>query len=81
MAVPTNLPETDGTANALRVKSLFAIDGIWRREILSGIALLIIFLAVSLPRLNGPIDLRWDASTYYVTRNSAGRRQRLSIAQ
>ena len=66
MAMPTNVPETDGTANALRVKSLFATDGIWRREILSGIALLIIFLAVSLPRLNGPIDLRWDASTYYI---------------
>ena len=27
---------------------------------------LIIWLAVSIPRLNGPIDLRWDASEYYV---------------
>lgn len=25
-----------------------------------------IWLAVSLPRLGGPIDLRWDASTYYI---------------
>ena len=28
--------------------------------------LLLIWLAVSIPRLNGPIDLRWDASAYYV---------------
>ena len=66
MAVPTNVAETDSAAHALRVKYLFAIDCIWRREILSGIALLFIFLAVSLPRLKGPIDLRWDASTYYL---------------
>jgi hypothetical protein len=43
-----------------------AIYRVWRRELFSGIALLLIWLAVSLPRLNGPIDLRWDASTYYV---------------
>jgi len=28
--------------------------------------LLMVWLAVSVPRLGGPIDLRWDASTYYV---------------
>jgi len=28
--------------------------------------LLVVWLAVSVPRLGGPIDLRWDASTYYV---------------
>ena len=28
--------------------------------------LLSVWLAVSVPRLGGPIDLRWDASTYYV---------------
>jgi hypothetical protein len=38
----------------------------WRCDLFSGIVLLLIWLAVSLPRLNGPIDLRWDASTYYV---------------
>lgn len=29
-------------------------------------ALLLLWLAVWLPRLEGPIDFRWDASTYYV---------------
>jgi hypothetical protein len=28
--------------------------------------LLMVWLVVSVPRLGGPIDLRWDASTYYV---------------
>ena len=36
------------------------------RDIPSLIALLVIWLVVSLPRLHGPIDLRWDASTYYI---------------
>jgi hypothetical protein len=30
------------------------------------VALLLVWIAVWLPRLRGPIDLRWDASTYYV---------------
>ena len=40
------------------------------------VALLVIWLAVSLPRLHGPIDLRWDASTYYIlgTRARGGER-------
>jgi hypothetical protein len=41
----------------------------WRpgqSDIIAGIVLLAIFFAVSLPRLKGPIDLRWDASTYYI---------------
>ena len=37
-----------------------------RRDLIYGLALLFIWLAVSLPRLEGPIDLRWDASTYYI---------------
>jgi hypothetical protein len=37
-----------------------------RQDLNCGVALLLIWLAVSIPRLNGPIDLRWDASTYYV---------------
>src|SRR5689334_411053 len=28
--------------------------------------ILLVWLAVSVPRLGGPIDLRWDASAYYV---------------
>src|SRR5262249_27644502 len=30
------------------------------------IGVLLLWLAVWAPRLHGPIDLRWDASTYYV---------------
>ena len=37
-----------------------------RQDLMCGAVLLLIWLAVSIPRLNGPIDLRWDASTYYV---------------
>ena len=37
-----------------------------RQDLICGAALLLIWLAVSIPRLNGPIDLRWDAGTYYV---------------
>ena len=37
-----------------------------RQDLIFGAALLLIWLAVSIPRLNGPIDLRWDAGTYYV---------------
>ena len=37
-----------------------------RHNLFSLVSLLVIWLAVSLPRLHGPIDLRWDASTYYI---------------
>jgi len=37
-----------------------------RSDLICGVALLLVWLCVSLPRLNGPIDLRWDASTYYM---------------
>ena len=37
-----------------------------RQDLICGAALLLIWVAVWIPRLNGPIDLRWDAGTYYV---------------
>ena len=37
-----------------------------RHDLICGGALLLIWLALWIPRLHGPIDLRWDASTYYV---------------
>ena len=37
-----------------------------RQDLICGAVLLLIWLAVWIPRLNGPINLRWDASTYYV---------------
>lgn len=37
-----------------------------RHDLVCSIALLFVWLAVSIPGLNGPIDLRWDASTYYI---------------
>jgi hypothetical protein len=37
-----------------------------RHDLICASAVVLIWLAVSIPRLNGPIDLRWDASEYYV---------------
>lgn len=37
-----------------------------RHDLVCSIVLLFVWLAVSIPRLSGPIDLRWDASTYYI---------------
>jgi hypothetical protein len=36
------------------------------RDLVCGTVLLAVWLGVWLPRLAGPIDLRWDASTYYI---------------
>src|SRR5437762_2645736 len=36
------------------------------QDLLSLGVLLVIWLGVSLPRLHGPIDLRWDAGVYYI---------------
>jgi hypothetical protein len=38
----------------------------WRRDAAALTGVLLLWLAVWLPRLHGPIDLRWDASTYLV---------------
>jgi hypothetical protein len=37
-----------------------------RHDLVCASAVVLIWLAVSIPRLSGPIDLRWDASEYYV---------------
>ena len=37
-----------------------------RGDLLSGSVLLLVYLAVWLPRLQGPINFRWDASVYYI---------------
>ena len=37
-----------------------------RHDLICASAVVLIWLAVSIPRLSGPIDLRWDASEYYV---------------
>ena len=37
-----------------------------RRDAVCIAALLLLWVAVWVPRLHGPIDLRWDASTYFV---------------
>jgi hypothetical protein len=39
---------------------------ICRHDLICGAVLLLAWLAVWAPRLSGPIDLRWDAGTYYV---------------
>ena len=52
-----------------------------RRDLICGVALLLVWLAVSIPRLHGPIDLRWDASTYYVLGTALAARERLPAAK
>lgn len=44
----------------------FRKSRIRKHDLIYCAVLLGIWLAVSVPRLQGPIDLRWDASTYYV---------------
>jgi hypothetical protein len=41
-------------------------NALCRRDFFYGGVLLLVWLSVSLPRLHGPIDLRWDASTYFI---------------
>lgn len=50
-----------------------------RHDVAAVGALLLLWIAVWAPRLQGPIDLRWDASTYYVlgTSLAEGRGYRL----
>ncbi len=50
-----------------------------RRDLAAIGALALLWIAVWVPRLQGPIDLRWDASTYYVlgTSLAEGRGYRL----
>lgn len=61
-----DIDRSELTAHAMRARRSFANCRVWWRDAFSGMVLLVIWLAVSLPRLNGPIDLRWDASAYYV---------------
>jgi hypothetical protein len=44
----------------------------WRRDAAALAVVLLLWLAVWLPRLHGPIDLRWDASTYLVLGTALG---------
>src|SRR5262245_45882067 len=37
-----------------------------RKDLASCAVLVVLWIAVWLPRLHGPIDLRWDASAYYI---------------
>lgn len=51
----------------------------WRLDLAAGGALLLLWIALWAPRLRGPIDLRWDASVYYIlgTSLAEGRGYRL----
>jgi hypothetical protein len=66
MEVQGNVHGSDVAAHTTGKKRFFAISRVWSHDLTYGVVLLVIWLAVSLPRLKGPIDLRWDASTYYV---------------
>ena len=50
--------------SALR-KPFFA-DARTKSHLICPLVLLLVFLALWLPRLTGPINFRWDASSYYV---------------
>ncbi|HUR93163.1 MAG TPA: hypothetical protein VMY76_01175 [Gemmatimonadales bacterium] len=45
---------------------------LWPRELACVGGVLLLWIAVWVARLDGPIDLRWDASTYYVLGTSLG---------
>ena len=47
-------------------KHSLGIGRVSHRDFIHAIVLLLVCLAVWLPQLRGPIDLRWDASAYYV---------------
>jgi hypothetical protein len=42
------------------------MSSVRRHDLVCVAVLVLLWLAVWVPRLHGPIDLRWDASTYYV---------------
>jgi hypothetical protein len=42
------------------------IDAKNRRDLICWAVILLVWLAVWIPRLRGPINFRWDASTYYI---------------
>jgi hypothetical protein len=64
--VETNIACSGKRADRMETKSLSLGWRPGQSDIIAGIVLLAIFFTVSLPRMKGPIDLRWDASTYYI---------------
>jgi len=45
---------------------IFSLNAQARHDLICLTVLLLVWLAVWIPRLTGPINLRWDASTYYM---------------
>jgi hypothetical protein len=66
MDVQDNLGPSEVAIHVIGRRHSFGLCRISRHDLVYGSILVLIWLAVSLPRLNGPIDLRWDASTYYI---------------
>ena len=58
-------PATVATEHSVR-KRVPLIQATSRSDLICSAALLLVFLALWVPRLTGPINFRWDASTYYI---------------
>ena len=58
-------PATVATEHSVR-KRVPLIQATPRSDLICLAALLLVFLALWVPRLTGPINFRWDASTYYI---------------
>jgi hypothetical protein len=56
----------DEMTDRFSARNLFPVRRENKKELICLGTLLLIWLIVWIPRLRGPIDFRWDASTYYV---------------
>ena len=66
MTTASQVTDRLGISNHLGDNSPLRRKTYRKTELLGLAVLLMVWLAVSVPRLGGPIDLRWDASTYYI---------------
>jgi hypothetical protein len=62
----TNSPPAAATTEQVVARRVISIDARARYDLICFAVLFLVFLALWLPRLTGPINFRWDASTYYV---------------
>ncbi|MDQ3313939.1 MAG: hypothetical protein M3505_04815, partial [Verrucomicrobiota bacterium] len=63
---PSEGIDGDEMTDRFSARNLFPVRRENKKELICLGTLLLIWLIVWIPRLRGPIDFRWDASTYYV---------------
>jgi hypothetical protein len=66
MEVEHNVEDSAEALQTVGTRHTPRFNRVSRRDFIHSIVLLIAWFAVWLPQLRGPIDLRWDASAYYV---------------